>query len=294
MTTDWTQALPRPLAFVMSGGASFGAVQVGMLHALADAGIEPDLVVGSSVGTLNGAVVADHRRLGPAVSLLDRVWRDLHRGDVLPGGMLRQVYTVVRHGHLHANTGIARLVDQSLRSVDFDELQRKFVAVAASALTHHVERFHEGELEPVLLAATAIPGVFPHVTIDGTPFNDAGPIANVPLRAALDHGAASLVVLDAGDTCHLDEPLRGIPDALLAASQTAMRQRAIVEAPVVAEEVPLLYLPRPCVDSQTILDFDRSGDLIDPTTAVVEDFLTTADAPEPGTMVGAPHHHQDE
>lgn len=55
MKQDWASALPRPVAFVLSGGASLGAIQVGMLRALDEAGVAPDLVVGTSVGSLNGA-----------------------------------------------------------------------------------------------------------------------------------------------------------------------------------------------------------------------------------------------
>jgi NTE family protein len=70
--TDWATGLPRPVAFVLSGGASLGAIQVGMLQALADVGLQPDLIVGTSVGSLNGAVVAEHDTLDAAAAALER------------------------------------------------------------------------------------------------------------------------------------------------------------------------------------------------------------------------------
>jgi len=287
----WAAGLPHPIALVLSGGASLGAIQVGMIQALADAGVEPDLVVGTSVGTLNGAVIAEQESLGSAGERLEQIWRGLRRRDILPGNPVQQALTILRSGHMHPASGIARLVERSLQARTFGELARPFVAVTADVLTGHVRRFDEGPLAPVLLAATAIPGVFPPVQIEGRLYADAGPIANVPLLAAVERGAGSLVVLDAGDTCHLDTPPRGIPDALIAAVLTAMRQRVMIEAPLVAERLPVLYLPRPCVRNQSILDFDASAGLIEPTREVVADFLAYAVLPAAGAMSGSSHHH---
>ena len=74
--------LPRPVGFVLSGGATLGALQVGMLRALATAGIEPDLVAGTSVGALNGAVVADIGLPGPAADVLEVTWRAMTTATV--------------------------------------------------------------------------------------------------------------------------------------------------------------------------------------------------------------------
>lgn len=163
--------------------------------------------------------------------------------------------------------------------------------MTVDVLTGHVRWHGAGPLAHVLHAATAIPGVFPPVLIDGRHYWDAGSVANVPLQAAVAQGAASIVVLDAGDVCHLDVPPRGIPDALLAAMMTAMRQRVLIEAPLVAEQLPLVYLPRPCSRNRSLLDLDTSGELIDPTYDVVSRFLRDADPPAAGRAAGAPHHH---
>jgi NTE family protein len=135
---------------------------------------------------------------------------------------------------------------------------RPLTIVTADVLTSHVRWFGSGPLVLPLLAATAIPGVFPPVMVDGRLYGDAGSVANVPMQAAIGRGAASLVVLDTGDVCHLDRPPRGIPDALLGAAMTAMRQRVLVEAPLVAQRVPVLYLPRPCARNRSLLDLDTA------------------------------------
>jgi NTE family protein len=291
--TDWA-GLPRPIAFVLSGGASLGAIQVGMLQALADVGLQPDLVVGTSVGSLNGAVVAEHQELGDAATALEDAWRRLRRREVLPNGPIAQALSALRTGYLQEQRGLRRVIMRSLRTRRFEELVRPLTIVTADVLTSHVRWFGSGPLVPPLLAATAIPGVFPPVLLDERLHWDAGAIANVPMQAALGRGAASLVVLDAGDVCHLDAPPRGIPHALLGSATTAMRQRALIEAPLVAEQVPLLYLPRPCAENRSLLDLDTSADLVGPTRAVVSAFLGRAELPRIGQLSGAPHHHDED
>ena len=71
-------------AFVLSGGGSLGAVQVGMLQALAARGIEPELLVGTSAGALNAAFVAGHGMSEPSLDSLAAVWTSLRRGHVFP------------------------------------------------------------------------------------------------------------------------------------------------------------------------------------------------------------------
>ena len=74
------QAQPKT-AFVFAGGGSFGAIQVGMLHALAAHGIVADVVFGSSVGALNGAYYAGAPTID-GIKQLEAIWRGLHRRDV--------------------------------------------------------------------------------------------------------------------------------------------------------------------------------------------------------------------
>lgn len=291
MHTDWATALPRPIGFVLSGGASLGAIQVGMLRALADAGLEPDLVVGTSVGSLNGAIVAEYPTLHEATEVLAATWQSLRRQDIFAGGTVAAAWSVLRTGYLYSGDPLARLIRRTLRARSFNQLARDLTVVTADVLTGHEHWHRRGDLVAVLRAATAIPGVIPPYVLDGRHHWDAGAVANVPLQAAIQAGAASLVVLDAGDVCHLDEVPRGLPDALLLNAMVATRQRVLIEAPMVAARLPVLYLPRPCANNRSLLDLDSSATLIDPTAEVVSQFLADVDAPEPGQLVGAPHGH---
>jgi NTE family protein len=289
----WQLALPHPRAFVLSGGASLGGVQVGMLQALGAHGLDPDLVIGTSVGAMHAAVLAETGSSAAAAERLEPIWRTLRRRDVFTGTLLTQARRVVRRGVLHDPEGLRRLIRRTLRAGRFDELRLPLTVVATEVLTGHVRRLTEGPLVPALLASSALPGVFPTVSIDGCPLWDGGSVANVPLRSALAAGAASIVVLDAGDICHLDAPPRGIPDGIVMAITTAMRQRVHLEAPLVADEVPVAYLPRPCAQNWSLLDLDRSHELVAPSRERLGRFLFEEDPPALGRMAGAPHDHGD-
>lgn len=199
----WLDAMPPPRAFVLGGGASLGATQVGMLRALGEIGFDPDLLVGTSVGALNAAVTAEAGSASAASDRLDKIWRGLRRRDVFPGSVAAQVLHAARTGYLYPSTGIEKLIRNSLYLRRFQQLELPLKVIASEVLTGHLRWITDGELIPALLSATALPGVFAPVTIEGCPVWDGGSVSNVPLRAALHAGARSIVVLDAGDVCHL-------------------------------------------------------------------------------------------
>jgi NTE family protein len=123
------EALTRPVGFVLGGGESLGASQVGMLQALAEHRIVADVVVGSSVGSLNGAIVA----IDPAgaASRLSHAWAGMTREMVFPGGLLAQARTLQRtRTHLFPSSGLAAVITGFLgAATSFAELAVPFGAV---------------------------------------------------------------------------------------------------------------------------------------------------------------------
>src|SRR5215469_10620427 len=109
-------------AFVLAGGGSFGAIQVGMLQALVDHGIAPDFVVGSSVGALNGAYYAGDPTL-KGVLQLERIWRDLKRQDVFPVTWRTLLGFLWRRDFLVPHDGIRKLLDDHLPFRNLQEAQ---------------------------------------------------------------------------------------------------------------------------------------------------------------------------
>lgn len=290
----WQNALPAPVAFVLSGGASLGAIQVGMLRALADIGLAPDLIVGVSVGALNAGAIAGHG-LWRGVEVLEEIWTPLTRQDIFPGGLFSQTRQFVKTRlSLFPPDGIAAVIARALPVAHFEQLALPLGVVATELSTHQRRLFEHGELAPALLASTAIPGIFPPVKINATRYVDGGLVATVPIRAALDMGANSIVVLDAGSTC-APEPPRHIADLLISTLHAAFRQRVRAEAPMIADIRPVLYLSSPCPITRSPYDFRGTPALIEAAAQTARDFLEHCPIPRRGEMCGGPHfHHADE
>ena len=280
-------ALPRPLGFVLGGGGSLGAIQVGMLEALAERRVEPDLVIGTSVGSLNGAVVA----LNPqgAANRLSHAWARITRNQIFPGGLLAQVRTLQRSKtHLFSNTGLAAVIAEFLgATTTFDALALPLAAVTTDVASASPHVITAGPLLPALLASAAIPGIFPSVEHDQRRLYDGGVVANVPLRQALAMGARSLVVLDCTFPGHLLPPPESIAETLLFTAMVTMRSQAILEAPLVAAHIPVVYLPGPAACRCSPFNFDSTEPLIEGAYEAALSFLRELRADGPG-LYGSP------
>jgi NTE family protein len=266
--------LPAPVGFVLGGGGSLGAIQIGMLRALRQHGIGPDLVVGTSVGSVNGAMVA----LDPdgAADRLAVIWSRMTRATVFPGGPLTQLRTLRQHrNHLFPNDGLAAVVSGALGdTTTFDGLALPFGAVAVDAATGLAVLLRSGPLLPAILASSAIPGIYPPVELDGRVLYDGGVLANVPIRQALAMGARTLVVLDCAFPGHLPDVPGTMAETLLFWATLGMRNQAVLEAELAARQVPVLYLPGPAVRAMTPLDFGHTPELAADAHQAASRFLT--------------------
>ncbi len=180
----------------MSGGASLGSVQVGMLQALASAGVHPDFVVGTSVGALNGAILAAHP--GDAVDRLTETWLEMQRSDVFPGNLLSSIWRLGRtRTHAVGTEGLERIAARALQVDTFADLQIPLGRRHRRPDDGGDPVLDSGPLVPALLASSAIPGVFPPVSIDGHLLVDGAMLADIAVPQARDfHPAGTLVVLD--------------------------------------------------------------------------------------------------
>lgn len=279
--------LPRPVGFVLGGGGSLGAGQVGMLRALAERDIRPDLVVGTSVGSVNGALLA----LDPvgAPTRLEGIWHRMTRAKVFPGGPIAQLRTVRLHkNHIFPNSGLAEILATELAGVDdFASLTLPFGAVAVDAVTGQAVLLNSGQLTPAILASSAIPGIYPPVYHDGRVLYDGGVVANVPIRQALASGAKSVVVLDCAFPGHLPRVPETIADAVLFWATLGMRNQAVLESERASAEVPVLYLPGAPVVAVTPLDFGHTEELISNAYNSSRDFLSSVRIDGPG-LYGKP------
>lgn len=269
------RSLTRPVtAFVLSGGGNQGVSQVGMLRALIERDIIPDVIVGTSVGTINGAAVAaDPTPQG--VERLAEVWRALRGEDIFPGGKLSRAWNVLRRSdHLFSSQGLEAIVDH-LPAQTFDELEVPLRVVVTDFETGEETVLAAGPIKPAILASTALPGVFPPVHHGGRILIDGGVVNNVPLRHALFGPIDRIYVLNVTGSV-ADSPPRTPLDVTLRAFAIARNRRYELERQTAPSSVDIVELPRP-EDGRSIFDFSGADTLIDEGYALASHHLDELD-----------------
>lgn len=259
---------PRPLTFVLSGGGSYGAVQVGMIRALVEAGVTPDLVVGSSVGALNGAVVAADPET--AADRLMKIWEQIDRRTLYGAdSRLRAAWEVAREGltgqgaALCSPKPLARLIDSAIDVERIEQLPTTMVVVATDLLVGQPKLLRQGPLAPALQASSAAPVLFPPVQIEGVIYVDGAVSANVPVRQALAAGARSMIVLDSGPA-HMPGFIPRTPfEALHQASRIMVSSQHADADDDLSNRHPIMRLPRPTPPALSSFDFSQTRELIE-------------------------------
>jgi NTE family protein len=230
-------------AFVLGGGGVLGATQVGMLRALFEAGVEPQLVLGASVGAVNGAfVAADPSR--DAVEQLADVWISLSRHGVFAGSLVTQAITMARHRtYLHSVAPLRALLHERLPVERIEELAIPYQCVAASIERASARWFSRGPLVDAVLASCAVPGLLPPARIGAEHFYDGGLVDSVPVGRAIQLGAREIYVLHVG---RLERPLRAPRwpwEVGLIAFELARRHRFVEAMATVPEGCHVHLLP---------------------------------------------------
>ena len=195
---------PYGVAFVLGGGGILGAHEVGMLRALAESSIDADVILGTSVGAINGALFAADPTVA-GVERLSELWADSNFAELSTGSVLRRVATLARTGtHLQSLTEMRARLVEALPVGRVDELELPFQCVAASIERAAEHWFEEGDLADVVLASCAVPGILPPVKIGDEHFIDGGIVNSIPVARAVALGATTIYVLQVG---RLEKPL---------------------------------------------------------------------------------------
>jgi NTE family protein len=229
-------------AFVLGGGGLLGAHEVGMLRALAEAGITPDLVVGTSIGAINGALVAADPATAPA--RLDRLWQGEELQLAFGERVLSRAIRLLRSGtHLHSLEPLRRLLAGVLPGDSFADLRLPFHCVAASIEHAAAHWFSSGPVVPAVMASCAVPGLLPPVEIDGDHYFDGGLVDSIPVGHAVALGARTVYVLHVGRIeSPLEAPTRPWEVGLIA-FEIARRHRFHEEMSALPEGVRVHVLP---------------------------------------------------
>jgi NTE family protein len=270
-------------AFVLSGGGNQGVAQVGMLRALLERGHHPDVVIGTSVGALNGAVLATAPTL-ETVERLERVWTDLTGERIFPGNAFKRAWNVLRRDdHLISNEGLAEVIASAGPAATFEELAIPLRVVTTDLVSGDEMVFVRGPLHTALLASAALPGIFPPVDHDGLVLVDGAVVNLVPISHALAGPVDRIFVLDVSDPL-TERPITSPLDVAVRAFAISREQRFELELQWVPADVEVVVLPPP-VDDREFVDFSDGARLIDQAYHLTSQALDGLEA-DPGRQRG--------
>jgi NTE family protein len=280
-------------AFVLSGGGSLGAVQVGMLRALAERDIAPDLVVGTSAGALNAVFVGAHGTGPAALDRLAGTWAALRREDVFPVRAPRMLLALAgARDSLCTSDGLARLVRRHVPVADLADLPIPVHLVATDLLTGEEVLLSDGDVLTAVLASSAVPAVLPPVRRDGRTLVDGGLADNAAISRAVALGADRIFVLPTGYACALPAPPTHPLAVAVQALSLLIQQRLITDVALYADRVDLAVLPPLCPLGISPVDFRRAAQLAGRAHAAAAAWLESGAAfgPRPERILGLHGH----
>jgi NTE family protein len=255
----------RPeVAFVLAGGASLGAIQVGMLHALYERGIKPDVIVGTSAGALNAAFIASRPQTVATADALGQIWRELRRGQVFPLNPLTGLLGFLgTRDHLVPQAGLRRIIANHIERDLLEQMPIPMHVVAVDVISGEELLLSRGPVVEAILASAAIPAVLPPVEWEGRTLIDGGVANNTPISQAVALGASRIYVLPSGHACSLEKPPTSALGMALHAVGLLTQRRLISDIERHRDDAHLIVLPPPCPLSIAPIDFAHADELID-------------------------------
>lgn len=251
-------------AFVLSGGGSLGAVQVGMLQALAENDIHPDLLIGTSAGAINSAYLAGHGTTADAIAKLGEIWRDLRRGKVFPLEPIRLVGAISGLSpSLFSNHGLADMIRANLNYRNLEDAKIPVHIVATNLLGGQEVLISHGDALSAVLASAAIPGIYPAVEREGLVLVDGGVADNTAVSQAVTLGADEVYVLPAGFACDLDHAPKSVLGNAMQALTLLIEQRLIADVGRYSGHASIKLLPPLCPLSVPSTDFNHGAELME-------------------------------
>ena len=255
-----TEPTPGRDVFVLSGGAARGAVHVGMMQTLLEAGIVPAAFVGTSVGALNAAFMAWEPTLDRVHELTEQ-WQRLRTQDIFPGRVWSRLAHIAQgHTYLYSSDALRRLIGQWVPAARLEDLPTP-IRVTTTPLVGNGAVYHgRGDLADVLLASTAVPGIFAPVHLDdgagGQSLHVDGGIADlVPVAGAAGLAPSRVFVLDASVPPRMPQARTPI-EVLVASLGVAMRARPMVD---LGPGVEVHHLRTPDLGTR-MTDFSRTAE----------------------------------
>jgi NTE family protein len=252
---------PAKTAFVFAGGGSFGAIQVGMMHSLVAHGIAADMVVGSSVGALNGACYAGDPTLR-GVLQLETIWRGLRRQDVFPITWQTLLGFIWRRDFLIPHDGIRKLIDDHIPFTNLEDALLPVHIVTTDIITGDSVVLSEGSTAEAIVASTAIPGAFAPIRYKDFYLADGAISSNTPIKVAVNKGANRLIILPTGFACATHAPPVGAVANALHALTLLIARQLVSELEGLDPSIEYFVVPPLCPLVGSPYDFSRTSDHI--------------------------------
>lgn len=282
-------------AFVLTGGGSLGAVQVGMLQALAAHGIRPDLLVGTSAGAMNAAWVAAHGMSRDSLAELAELWAELRRTDVFPIDVRRILRGLLgRSPGVVSSSRLRHLVDSGAGIRELEEARVPVHLVATDLLSGCNVTISSGSLTTGVLASSAIPGIFAPVRREGRHLVDGGVGHRTGVTQAVELGATEVHVLPTGSPCALARPPRSAIGTAVHALSILLEQRLADEVAAMSGTATIKALPPLCPLSVSAADFSHGAELVDRGRHAALEWIAQGglEAPAPARFLGTHSHRR--
>lgn len=262
-------------AWILQGGSSFGAAQVGQLGALVDAGLRPDLLFGTSAGSLNATYMAASPDAAGVGRLRD-LWLGVRRGDVFPV----RPWTVVaglagRRDHLVSNAAFTRWLRTNVPYRRFEDARIPLTVTATDLESGNAVYLREGGIIPALLASTALPGVLPPVELGGRLLVDGGLAADAPVGAAVEAGADRVYILPTVGAGVGGRPTKAL-GVMLRSTGLVLGRATATEIEAWAGRCEVFVLPAPSVAGVSPFSFRAGARLMAEARQATRHWLPTA------------------
>lgn len=261
-TPPWPRK-PVDTAVVLAGGGNRGAVQVGMMRALLEAGVEPGLFVGTSIGAINGAAFAGTPTL-EGVYLAADVWRRIAASDVFPRRRFHGTWRFLeRRASVFPMDGLRAIVSGYIRFERLEEAGVPLLLIATRLEDGKEEWLTRGPALDSVMASAALPGMYPAVEMGDYRYFDGGVLDNVGISAALASGAKRIFVLLCG---RVDAPAPSFSrpfEAMFAAFTLALGARLRRDLASVPEDVDVIVIEQPGALMFDPQDFSKTDEMID-------------------------------
>ncbi len=261
----------QPLTFVLSGGGTRGALQVGALYALLEAGYQPEMLVGVSIGAVNAAYLALHGFSRQSLDRLKNAWLDSMHLNLLPSNYIWLALRAMMHrssnnpAHRIRDFFISNGITPELSFADL--VQPRLVIVSADLNTGqpvlHGLIEHEKVLDALLVSTALPPWVMPvkdkdHYYVDG------GVVSNLPVEPAIRAGAGQIIALDLLDARGLQGFGMHLPEFFDKLTMATEKRHLTLELELaVARGVPIQYIGLTGSTSVPFWDFSKTPELIE-------------------------------